>query len=127
MIRHDITPISSLLIRYRASFVDANYSPARQWLEEGCNLHHDILPVLQAWTARKSDIYAVGFFTPYVRQAKAAREKAAQQQGPEADRRRAKAIAFVTRRLGKSRPTEEKWLAAYEAKHGRVTEFDPTA
>lgn len=119
----DITPISSLLTRYRASFAQANYAPVRQWLADGADMDRDILPVLLHWTAKKPDIYSLGFFTPYVRQARVAREAAQKPVaiGPDAERRRAERVAFLTRKLSQRHPTEERWLEAWEAKHGAVT------
>jgi hypothetical protein len=77
----------------------------------------DILPVLKHWITRKQDIYSLGFFTPYVRQAKEKRLKAPR---PLTDLERAKNLAFIIRRVGQRMPTEERWLARYEAEHGAV-------
>lgn len=114
----DITPVVELLTAYHPQFAQANYAPVRQWLAEGCDLHGDILPVLQAWTSRKPDIYSLGFFTPYVRKARQARLKAATE--GITPKQRAERIAFRVRRLGQRLPTDERWLAAFEAEHGIV-------
>ena len=111
----DLTPALTLLTAYNPRFCDR--APVRAWMEAGADLHLDIIPVIREWTARKQDIYSVGFFTKYVRQARDARLNAPE---PITDRQRAERVAFLTRRLGRSLPTDERWLAAFEAKHGEV-------
>lgn len=124
----DLTPIVDLLTRYRASFAHANYAPVRQWLLDGCDMERDILPVLRFWTEKKHDIYALGFFTKYVMQAKQAREaeQRAASIGPDAERRRAERIAFLTRTLNQRHPTEERWLREWEEKNGAI-ELQPSS
>jgi hypothetical protein len=113
----DLTPVTALLTAYHPQFAHANYAPVRQWIEDGADMERDILPVLRDWTAKKADIYSLGFFTPYVRQARLSRQEVKQ---PLTDENRAKRIAFITRRVGKCLPRESAWLDRYEATHGKV-------
>ncbi len=88
----------------------------RRWLSEGADLDLDILPVVKHWIAKKDDIYSLGFFTPYVhasRDARIARQFLTPKQ-------RAERIALLVRKLGYRYPTDERWLASYEAVHGTV-------
>lgn len=111
-----ITAVAELLTRYNPRFATANYAPVKRWLAEGCDLDLDILPTIRAWTARKPDIYSLGFFSPHVREAREARMKGA----PLSDHDRARNIAFLIRRMGRCMPTEERWLERFEAEHGVV-------
>lgn len=107
--------VVELLTRYNPRITD--FSPVQRWIDEGCDLEKDILPVLREWTARKPDIYSLGFFTRYVRQAKEERET---REKPADIHQQARAIAFLIRRLGRCMPAERRWLDAYEAGHGKI-------
>lgn len=108
-------PIIEALTAYRPHFATADYSPAAQWIAEGCDIERDILPTIEHWTQRKPDIYSVGFFTKYVREAKQQREQAEKRVHRQAVR-----IAFLTRKLGRVMPTDTRWLEAYETRYGPV-------
>jgi hypothetical protein len=119
----DLTPALDLLTRYRASFDKTAEQFLRRWMAEGADLERDIMPVLRHWTQKKPDIYSPGFFTEHVTKARLTRQAGEREpaSGPEADARRAKRIAFLTRKLGQRHPTDERWLREYETKNGAVS------
>jgi hypothetical protein len=112
-----IKPISDELTRYRSHFATADYTAARRWLEAGCDLHRDILPVIRAKIATKRDIHSLGFFTADILKAKQARENAEQARAraatPEGEAVKARNIAFLVR-IGKASPEHRAWLEAYQ-------------
>ncbi len=112
-----VQAVSAILTAYRPHFPDADFSPARRWLDQGCDLERDILPVIREWAARKPDIRSLGFFTRYVLAAKAARTAVAPVSDPH---RRARHIAYLTRVLGRCMPTDQRWLESWERAHGPI-------
>lgn len=117
-----IKQIATLLTAYRPHFgnQDTDYSPAARWLEAGCDLERDILPIIKGWIAWKGDIHYVSFFTKPVMQAKQARENAERARQPIPDEQRAKRYAFLIRKLGRAMPAEARWLVEYEQRNGPV-------
>lgn len=112
-----VQAVSAILVAYRPHFADADYSPVCYWLDQGCDLERDILPVIREWTGRKADIRSLGFFTRYVLAAKAARSTA---RAPSDPHRRARHIAYLTRVLGRCMPTDQRWLETWEREHGLI-------
>jgi hypothetical protein len=112
-----IQSVSAPLTSYSPSFQNADYSQVQRWLDAGCDLEQDILPVIREWTARKPDIYSLGFFTKYVLIAKAKREHPVKPVDPH---RKAKHLAYLIRVVGRCMPTDQRWLDAYEREHGPV-------
>lgn len=118
----DLTPIqqiSSLLTSYRSHFGNPNmdYTPAARWLEAGCDLEKDILTVIRAKIAKKTEFRYVNFFTKDIMQAKEARVNAEQARAraatPEGEAAKARNIAFLLR-IGKASPEHLAWLEAYQ-------------
>lgn len=112
-----VQAVAAILKAYRPHFADADYAPVRRWLDAGCDLEQDILPVIRDWTSRRTDIYSLGFFARHVLAAKKRRTPLASEDCPH---NRARHIAYLIRVLGRCMPTDQRWLAAYERKHGTV-------
>jgi hypothetical protein len=110
----DLSRLSALLSS-RPRLARANLSPFHQWIKDGADIDFDILPVIRHWLKAKPDIYSLNFFAPYVRESREARVK----RSILTPRQRAERIAF-RRKLGQRHPTDERWLAGFEAIHGVV-------
>lgn len=122
----DLSPAISLLIEYNSHFAYQDFSPIRMWLAEGADMEKDIMPTLRVITGRRKEIKTSHYFTEAVRRAMQSRldtEKAMASKpnpGLSKEEIRAKTIAFAVRKLGRCMPTDERWLASYEAQHGVV-------
>lgn len=113
----DLTPVITILTGYNHRLA-RDLSPVHRWIAEGCDLHLDVIPVITEWTAKKPNIYSLGFFTRYVQLARNARLAVPL---PIDDRTKADRIAFITRVMGQCRPAMTRWLEAYEEVNGAVT------
>jgi hypothetical protein len=123
----DLTPATTILLEYNFKFAYSDFSPIRMWLNEGCDMMQDIVPTLRLCMSMKKDITHISYFTKAVRRARDNRldtERAiaakGQVGGKISDATKARNIAFLTRKLGKRFPAEERWLADYESKNGEV-------
>jgi hypothetical protein len=111
----NLTPLR-LLLSSHPRLSRASLSPVQRWIDEGADLDLDIVPVISLWMKQKPDIYSLGFFAGYVRESRDARIK----RTILTPRQRAERIAF-RRKLGQRHPTDERWLAGFEAIHGEVS------
>lgn len=113
-----IAAVAEILTRYNPSFAQANYAPVKKWIADGADLHLDIIPTIRTWIAKRPDIYSLGFFTPHIH--KAREERVQTMTRPSTAHQRAMRTAFHVRVLGRRLPTDERWLAKYEAENGPV-------
>ena len=67
--------VVELLTAYHPRFARADCRQVERWMADGCDLERDVLPVVREWTEKKADIYSLGFFARYVREAKQDRER----------------------------------------------------
>lgn len=125
-----LAPIFNLALAYDprmgvSTFRDV-YIP-RMWVNNGCDVKLDCLPVMNDAMKRNGHIKAFNYFTNSIEAARDRRmaRVAAEQDQPkevkeDSEKAKAKSIAFLTRKLGKRMPHEERWLAEYEKQHGEV-------
>ncbi len=107
--------------------ITRNTSMIHAWLQGGCDPETDIIPTITRLAAKKPDIGGFSYFTGAVMKARDERLAAEQRLAassapvtPASEERWAKGIAYQVRVLGMRFPHEERRLADYEAKHGRV-------
>jgi hypothetical protein len=119
----DLTEVYKLAEAYNSMLMFRDTSTCRMWVAEGCDVRKDILPVMKQLMVKNQKIATFSYFTSAIHRARderLAREKAEAPPPPMDDRVKAERIAYITRKLGRRMPTEERWLGDYEAKNGPV-------
>jgi hypothetical protein len=127
----DLKPVFDLAYAYAPKHFGIQHfkdvHTVRLWVARGCDIKEDIVPAMDAVMKRNGHITSFSYFTGAIEQwrdRRLAREIAQQEPQEEqkkaSDGAKAKNIAFLTRKLGKRLPTEERWLKDYELQHGEV-------
>lgn len=124
----DISAAKNLLIAYNEEFAFRDFSPIHDWIEDGADLEHDILPAIRERTEKKKDIQSVQYFEQAVLRFRD--ERLAREGGKEAaakvvfwNEEEARARHIALRRKYPNLyvlPRDLEWLAHYEATQGPV-------
>lgn len=123
----DLSPVIDLALQYNPHMASRDIITINLWVNEGCDIEKDILPTMRLLMQKNPRISTFSYFTNAIQVARLKRELEGKEEERILDKdweeRKAKRMAWVRDKCAQVKLSEPelRWLADYEAHHGKIT------